>query len=662
MLADILAGHLRARDWGRGQCTTCGAAFLAPTQRERCGRSSCSTPGSADARPDLPRRLVFWDDIWPKVAATVTSAGFATTGRSDLVNHVGGTRFVGAGLQIFEPAMYAGAEVPRGRLFVPQPAIRLNYLDAVSHSDGFSTAFLNLCTEQALGDVGEYLSHVDAWLDCLQAVGAPARETTLLLPSAVWSGGPFRGHAAVAIVSGVEVGDILFIDGGEQEVLQLLPIVDTSFGLERLVSACNGGVGYSSLLGPLPMSTVSDLRVPIDRLRTATLMLMAGLTPSGRGRGRILRSLVSVATPLRHALDVDAVIAHAYAYWSAFHRPVVDLQWCQSLIRGERDRSIKRALLGAAGWRTQAVDSATTMDELCRHLLRSGLSESILARASAQPVRRYRERRPASPDPRSTLTIVTPTSPIPAHPSTGQIRRAIRSLVHRAGLARCRQLIVCDGHPDGPNSSTVAYKEYKQRLRALADHDDFGTDAEVIELDRCVGLGGVMRAAIEHVRTPYLLTYEHDWRLARSVDSSSVLALFSQYRDVHYVRLNKRRTHETGWDSVLKPDDRERHLPLVRTGCWSSNPHFARTSHYRRLVVPHLREQPGGGSEGFEHPVFYAYQADIHRLGFDRAQQRWGVFILGDIGDTAAVAHLDGRRSSPGGSVRNSTPGGASSS
>lgn len=600
--------------------------------------------------------------MWPTVTATFEAAGFTTTSRPDLVNHIGNTRFVGAGLQIFEPALYAGAEIPRGRLFVPQPAIRLNHLDAVARSDGFSTAFLNVCTEQPCADIGDYLSHMDAWLDCLAALDLPPLETTLLPPVTAWSGGPFRGNAIVALVSGVEVGDLLLIDDGDPEVRPLLPIVDTSFGLERLVSARNKNVGYSSLIGPLPLSARPDLRVPLDRMRTATLLLMAGLTPSGTGRGRVVRSLATVDFPRPCRLDVDAVVAHAYAYWSVFLSSPADLQRCQAIVRGERERRANRVLLEAAGWGSGSPGlAATPTDELCRHLLRSGVLDTTLAAAMVEPVRRPPPGRRPAPDPRSTLTIVTPTSPIPGHPSTALIERAVRSLVRHAGLAGCRHLVVCDGHPDQGDPSALAYDEYKRRLRILANEGVFTTDVEVVELDQCVGLGGVMLAAVDRVRTPYLLTYEHDWRLVQPVEAAAVLGLFTDWCDVHYVRLNKRRTHEAGWDSVLKPDVRERHLRLVRTGCWSANPHFARTSHYRRLVVPHLQVQAAGGSEGFEHPVFHAYQGDIHRLGFDRAQRRWGVFILGGLGDPALVSHLDGRRTLPDNRVRYTTSGGASS-
>ena len=225
------------------------------------------------------------------------------------------------------------------------------------------------------------------------------------------------------------------------------------------------------------------------------------------------------------------------------------------------------------------------------------------------------------------------------------LRRALRSLVKHAGLDGSQLLLVCDGVPAGAADLAPAYDDYKRRLRALAAGDQLDVKAEIVELDSCAGLGGAVRTALDHIRTPYLLMYEHDWRLTRAVDVPAILGLFAADREVHYVRLNKRRTHETGWDSVLKPDDGQRHLPLTRTGCWSANPHIARTSHYRRHVLPHLRTQPGGGSEGFEHPVFHAYQADIHRLGFDRAQRRWGVFILGPLGERPYVTHMDGRGS-----------------
>ena len=173
------------------------------------------------------------------------------------------------------------------------------------------------------------------------------------------------GNAFVVLVSGIEVGDLVLIDDGDPEVRQLLPIVDTSFGLERLVSAAGAGMRYSTLIGPLPPSAVPELTAPLDHLRTATLMLMAGLTPSGKGRGRILRSLSTTDIPPGWPLDIDAVVAHAHTYWAVFLASQRDLHQCQAIIRAERQRHVNRILLEAVGRHSpRTIPVAMTADAL----------------------------------------------------------------------------------------------------------------------------------------------------------------------------------------------------------------------------------------------------------------------------------------------------------
>ena len=128
-LAEAVTRYLGARGWLLGCCETCGRSFVALVHRTTCGAASCAQLDGCSVAPARSRQPVFWDDVWPTVRNTFERMGFSTTSRADLVNHLGQTRFVGAGLQIFEPALYRGADVPHGRLFVPQPAIRLNYLD-----------------------------------------------------------------------------------------------------------------------------------------------------------------------------------------------------------------------------------------------------------------------------------------------------------------------------------------------------------------------------------------------------------------------------------------------------------------------------------------------------------------------------------------------------
>lgn len=251
-----------------------------------------------------------------------------------------------------------------------------------------------------------------------------------------------------------------------------------------------------------------------------------------------------------------------------------------------------------------------------------------------------------SGDLKASLTIVTATSVLPAHPSTHILESAVDSLGRFGGLTGCRHLVVCDGCSGADMTQAARYAEYKQRLRSLVAAGRFCTRMELIELPSAAGLPGVILEGCARVRTPYVLVYEHDWELARRVDSHGIVRTLMQYRDVHHVRLNKREICESGWDFVLKPDRRRRQVPLVRTSSWSANPHFSRMSYYRRLILPRLCARVQGGSAGFDEPLCKSLHQEIRYCGFDRAQRRWGVFIYGHLGDPPIVLHLDGRRQS----------------
>jgi hypothetical protein len=246
------------------------------------------------------------------------------------------------------------------------------------------------------------------------------------------------------------------------------------------------------------------------------------------------------------------------------------------------------------------------------------------------------------------------TSAVPRHPSTAMIEDAIHSLGTVGGLAGCRHLVVCDGYGGADDDLAARYREYKQKLRALAASGRFSTAVEIIDRSSPVGLPGVILDGLARAHTPYVLVYEHDWRLVRRIDTRGILRTFTEHRDVKYVRLNKHENREMGslygsWDVVVKPDVRRRPVPLLRTGCWQCTPHFARTSYYLKVVRPHLSECPQGGAHGYEDRLNAHYVGDVMALGFDRAQRKWGVFIYGKTGDRAVVRHLNGsdRHSEP---------------
>lgn len=364
-----VALHLEARGWSLGKCCYCGVSFLACPPRDWCGQARCINSGSGAVEPG--RRPRFPEEVWRAVRAHFARAQFTTTNRPDIANPAHrATRFVGAGLQVFEDGLEGGAAPPAMPLFVPQPVIRLNYWAAVGVSTATSTSFVNLCTEHAQSSLTEFLRHLGLWVDLLGGLRIRPKDMTIILASERWRGGPFAGPCLSVEVNGTEIGDAILIDEGGADAAAYLPITDFSFGLERIVAAVNPGLQYSLFLGPLPESVLPDNERAIDRIRTATLMCMMGVSPSSRGHGRHLRRAVSDAMLQHSPIDFAAAISHAYRYWSQFITPLLELHECQWMLESERARARAIEVVRMCRGPNQSSDvSAASADEACRRLI-----------------------------------------------------------------------------------------------------------------------------------------------------------------------------------------------------------------------------------------------------------------------------------------------------
>lgn len=378
-LSSAVALHLKREAWSLCECSHCGLAFLASPARSYCGRPRCHSqsaePSEAICPPQFPEQL------WHLVRTHFNDAGFATVNRCDIANPSNrGTRFVGAGLQIFEDAIEKGTPPPTGPLFVPQPAIRLNYWAAVGKVAGTSTSFLNLCTEHARSSLRDFLRHLDIWLSLLRTIKIRKNDITIILSTERWRGGPFAGPCIVLEVRGTEIGDAILIDEGAGSARDFLPIVDFSFGLERIVCVVNAGLPYHAFIGPLPETALPGNERAIDRIRTATLMCLAGISPSSRGHGRYLRRAVNDSMA-RSPIDFAAAVSHAHRYWSNFVTPQRQLSECRCILESElaRARTIQIARNLNMESRIAHIGSMESTDDACRQLLSSGVRFEDLA-------------------------------------------------------------------------------------------------------------------------------------------------------------------------------------------------------------------------------------------------------------------------------------------
>jgi hypothetical protein len=372
-LAASVIEHLARRSWRLLRCGQCGVAFLSSVTRSNCGKSGC-TPSDMEAKTQRGP-LLFPEELWPRIRTMFLANGFSLVNRSDVANSSSrSTRFVGAGVQLFEDAIYDGADHASGALFVPQPAVRLNYASSVASSRATSTSFMNVCTEQAQSRMCDFILHLDLWLGFLRKIYTRLEDLVILLPSDLWSGGPLAGNSIVFEIGGIEIGDAIFIDQTVAVGQHLLPIVDFSFGLERLAYASRCDIPYSALIGPLP-EAVSDVHyVALDRVRTATLLVMAGVTPSSSSHGRVVRQLLSEAAEWTLE-DFHEAVLHFYNYWSLFFLPARTFQECHSMIALEFSRARVAAIAKSRNFdkalrRMPIIPSSTTA---CRELLAAGL-------------------------------------------------------------------------------------------------------------------------------------------------------------------------------------------------------------------------------------------------------------------------------------------------
>lgn len=264
------------------------------------------------------------------------------------------------------------------------------------------------------------------------------------------------------------------------------------------------------------------------------------------------------------------------------------------------------------------------------------------------------------------LTVILTTSPVGRHPSTDLIDEVIGSMHLADDLPTCDMIIVCDGYK-GTNSEGVAYKEpryrsgivdpvsaqnyesYVAKLKTKAV-DSKTSNMKVLELESRHGFGFAVRAALEHVKTPYVLVMQHDRPFTRRCDLPRVVqAMDSNPSELKYVGVPTSTTvgHQyhvlSKYGIRISPFHADskglKMLPLIQ---WYDSTHICQVSHYRGFVFGPRRLVSSGGF--IEDKLGQAQLADIRERGVEAAHPTYGTYLVqGDGFSEACVAHLDGR-------------------
>lgn len=307
----VLDDYLQSRGWEKkGDSLFKGREYF----RKR-GRS-LSEP--IDFRLIGKRNILPLKSLNERILAFFSTQGYSIMQPINVINGFGDTFFIGAGLQSFYQTL-VNNDIDNKKFVLSQPSIRINSLDKMRNREGYSTSFVNICTEQAAVSVEDHASSLENWLTFLSKVGIYAGDISLV-KDPEWNGGEHMNGKSLLIYYGsLQLGDAVFVDAKDSKK-RAFTISDIGFGLERINWAINKTRNYFETIGS-SYDLFTKGKVPLDLLRSLTLMTLSGIEPSNAGPGYRFKQFVK--SYLGHSHDISPLdnIQRNYDFWKGITLP-----------------------------------------------------------------------------------------------------------------------------------------------------------------------------------------------------------------------------------------------------------------------------------------------------------------------------------------------------
>ena len=247
--------------------------------------------------------------------------------------------------------------------------------------------------------------------------------------------------------------------------------------------------------------------------------------------------------------------------------------------------------------------------------------------------------------PHDEITVIVPTSPVPSNPDLSMIQATIASI--RTDLPGAEILITCDGVRDEQLDQTDAYNEFLHRL-CVWTLGEFNVTPLISRVH--LHQSGMLRNALDYVRTPYIFYVEHDTPLVGTINYAEVLAAMKT-NDLNLMRFLHEHAPHPEW-THLYLDEVERNPATAdeamwcATIQWSQRPHVARTDFYREIIDTYFGLDSRTFIEDLMHGVVQhdTYASRIHAV---EAWKRWRMAVYAPEGSWLRSTHLDGRQADP---------------
>lgn len=362
---------LKNKNWISHTCLHCSNEYFAKEHSSTpdCGSYKCT--GYEFLNRPLRRSFFDVHEVGEKLKTNFNSLAYRAVEPIPVVNKVGSTLFTGTSAQYYDTAIFQEEQIDMFPIVIAQPVIRLQGRDLVGKIDGFTTAFVNISTEQPNVVMAEHLKHFDYWLEQLSSLGLFMGDVSLKIATDKPEWGKYQPDAVTVKINylGLELGVANYFTNIPQQTRKPLTLSDMSFGLERITWALNKTPSYYDIVGPMNYSAKGRYKL-MDNYRTMAFMAASGVTPSNKDRGSKFRMLSKSSATPAESVNLD-LVDYYYDWWRQFTNLPLQKSDAVDIIVREVNRNInieiRKRIRGS-----ESIPLEITPDAYVRHLIRMG--------------------------------------------------------------------------------------------------------------------------------------------------------------------------------------------------------------------------------------------------------------------------------------------------
>ena len=263
--------YLRERGFVRKRCVKCGKHFWTLDEsREICGDPPCESYGFI-GNPVFKKKFTL-DEMREHYLSFFEKRGHTRVDRYPVVARWRDDIYLTiASIADFQPFVTSGvAPPPANPLTISQPCIRMDDLDSVGKTGRHLTLF-EMMAHHAFNSKEEEIywksETVQYCTELLEELGV--RPESIVYKEEPWAGGGNAGPCLEAIVSGIELATLVFMNlvadengtieiKGEKYRKMDRYIVDTGYGLERFVWASQGTPTVYDAIFPSVLDAIEE--------------------------------------------------------------------------------------------------------------------------------------------------------------------------------------------------------------------------------------------------------------------------------------------------------------------------------------------------------------------------------------------------------------------